>query len=127
MALFEIRAGQTTGSPTSRLPRQRSHCPVIVASGDSVCSVARRYGLSPHQLFGWRRPLREAAGGYYEEEVQVVPAVEDAVVPAAALGHERGACAENSVQTTVVHFAGAHSANMSAVILRDIRSFPSSP
>lgn len=59
--------------------------------------------------------------------VQVVPAVVDAVVPAAALGHERGACAENSVQTTVVHFAGAYSANMSAVILRDIRSFPSSP
>nr|WP_249808634.1 transposase [Bradyrhizobium sp. 166] len=27
----------------------------IVASGDSVCSVARRHGLSPQQLFGWRR------------------------------------------------------------------------
>src|SRR5215467_2169260 len=26
----------------------------IVASGDSVCSVARRHGLSPQQLFGWR-------------------------------------------------------------------------
>ncbi|WP_245332022.1 transposase [Bradyrhizobium sp. NAS80.1] len=24
----------------------------IVASGDSVCSVARRHGLSPQQLFG---------------------------------------------------------------------------
>lgn len=137
VALFEIRqdhldvSGQTAGSSTSRLPRQRSHGPVIVASGDSVCSVARRHGLSPHQLFGWRRPLREAAGGYYEEEVQAVPAVVDAVMPAAAHGHERGACAENSVQTTgssaVVHFAGAYSANMSAAILRDIRSFPSSP
>ncbi|WP_349643538.1 transposase [Bradyrhizobium diazoefficiens] len=37
---------------------------VIVASGNSVCSVARRHGLSPHQLFSWRRLLREAAGGY---------------------------------------------------------------
>jgi len=27
----------------------------IVASGDSVCAVARRHGLSPQQLFGWRR------------------------------------------------------------------------
>lgn len=29
----------------------------IVASGDSVRSVARRHGLSPQQLFGWRRQL----------------------------------------------------------------------
>nr|WP_271566071.1 transposase [Bradyrhizobium sp. CCBAU 11386] len=64
----------------------------IVASGDSVCSVARRHGLSPQQLFGWRRQLREAAGGHSEiEEVQFVPAVVDAVVPAPALGCERKA------------------------------------
>jgi transposase len=64
----------------------------IVASGDSVCSVARRHGLSPQQLFGWRRQLREAAGGYSEAaEVQFVPAVVDAVVPAPALGRERKA------------------------------------
>jgi len=62
----------------------------IVASGDSVCSVARRHGLSPQQLFGWRRQLREAAHGHSEaEEVQFVPAVVDSVVPAAALGRER--------------------------------------
>jgi transposase-like protein len=30
----------------------------IVSSGDSVCAVARRNGLSPQQLFGWRRRLR---------------------------------------------------------------------
>src|SRR3954471_3277667 len=42
-----------------------------VASGDSVCSVARRHGLSPQQLFGWRRQLREAAIGHSEEEVTV--------------------------------------------------------
>ncbi|WP_256809515.1 transposase [Bradyrhizobium sp. Bra64] len=62
----------------------------IVASGDSVCSVARRHGLSPQQLFGWRRQLREAAGGHSEiEEVQFVPAVVDVAVPAPALGGER--------------------------------------
>jgi transposase-like protein len=27
----------------------------IASSGDSVCAVARRHGLSPQQLFGWRR------------------------------------------------------------------------
>jgi len=30
----------------------------IATSGDSVCAVARRHGLSPQQLFGWRRQLR---------------------------------------------------------------------
>jgi transposase len=64
----------------------------IVASGDSVCSVARRHGLSPQQLFGWRRQLREAAGGHSEaEEVTFVPAVVDAVVPAPAVDRERKA------------------------------------
>ncbi|KRP87176.1 transposase [Bradyrhizobium pachyrhizi] len=64
----------------------------IVASGDSVCSVARRHGMSPQQLFGWRRQLHEAAGGHSEiEEVQFVPAVVDAVVPAPTLGREREA------------------------------------
>ncbi|WP_338821967.1 IS66-like element accessory protein TnpA [Bradyrhizobium septentrionale] len=62
----------------------------IVASGDSVCSVARRHGLSPQQLFGWRRQLRDAAVDYSEEqEVEFVPAVVDAVVPAPAVGRER--------------------------------------
>jgi transposase len=45
----------------------------IVASGDSVCAVARRHGLSPQQLFGWRRQLREAAAGDSEaKELQFV-------------------------------------------------------
>lgn len=63
----------------------------VVASGASVCSVARRHGLSPQQLFGWRRQLREAAGGHSEAEVQFVPAVVDAVVPAPAIDRERKA------------------------------------
>src|SRR2546423_9243448 len=45
----------------------------IMASGDSVCAVARRHGLSPQQLFGWRRQLREAAASE-AEELQFVPA-----------------------------------------------------
>jgi transposase len=52
----------------------------IVASGDSVCAVARRHGLSPQQLSSWRRRLREAAAGYPEaEELKFVPAVVDIV------------------------------------------------
>jgi len=59
----------------------------IVASGDSVCSVARRHGLSPQQLFGWRRQLREVAGE--ADKVQFVPAVVDAVVPMPIAAQQR--------------------------------------
>jgi transposase len=60
----------------------------IVASGDSVCAVARRHGLSPQQLFGWRRQLREAAASE-AEELQFVPAVVDLVGQAPALRRQR--------------------------------------
>jgi transposase len=51
----------------------------IATSGDSVCAVARRHGLSPQQLFGWRRQLRESeAGRSGADGLQFVPAVVDA-------------------------------------------------
>jgi transposase len=61
-----------------------------VAGGESVCAVARRHGLSPQQLFGWRRQLREAAAQHSEaEELQFVPAVVDVGAPAPALRRQR--------------------------------------
>jgi transposase len=61
----------------------------ITASGDSVCAVARRHGLSPQQLFGWRRQLRDAAVGPSDaEDLEFVPAVVDVGVRAPALGEE---------------------------------------
>ena len=69
----------------------------IVTSGDSVCAVARRYGLSPQQLFGWRRQLREFAAGHSEaEEVQFVPAVVAATPKSPALRRERKASRRES-------------------------------
>ena len=51
----------------------------IVTSGDSVSGVARRHGLSPQQLFGWRRQLRVSEAGRSEaDRLQCVPAVVDA-------------------------------------------------
>jgi transposase len=48
----------------------------ISTSGDSVCAVARRHGLSPQQLFGWRRQLREAeASGSNADGLEFVPAI----------------------------------------------------
>jgi transposase len=51
----------------------------IATSGDSVCAVARRHGLSPQQLFGWRRQLRDSEAERSEADgMQFVPAVVDA-------------------------------------------------
>jgi transposase len=50
----------------------------IATSGDSVCAVARRHGLSPQQLFGWRRQLRDSEAERSEADgLQFVPAVVD--------------------------------------------------
>lgn len=57
-------------------------------SGDSICAVARRHGLSPQQVFGWRRQLREAADGG-SAELQFVPAVIDVDAPSS--GRRRSA------------------------------------
>ena len=57
----------------------------IASSGNSVCEVARRHGLSPQQLFGWRRRLRDAEAASAEPGgLEFVPAVVDADQPAVA-------------------------------------------
>ena len=48
----------------------------ILASGESLSAVARRHGLSPQQLFGWRRQLQAPRSELLdEEEPSFVPAV----------------------------------------------------
>jgi transposase len=59
----------------------------IETSGDSVSGVARRLGLSPQQLFGWRRQVKEAqAVVSKDDEPRFVPAVVDAAASDTA-GH----------------------------------------
>src|SRR4030081_4014402 len=59
----------------------------IDPSGDSVSGVARRHGLSPQQLFGWRRQVKEAqAVVSKDDEPRFVPAVVDAAASDTA-GH----------------------------------------
>jgi transposase len=68
----------------------------IVTSGDSVSGVARRHGLSPQQLFGWRRQLRESQVKPSEAAgLQFVPAVMDVAPSASAVGRGRKAPQRN--------------------------------
>ena len=64
----------------------------IETSGDSVSGVARRHGLSPQQLFGWRRQMRESQVGLSEADgLQFVPAVVDVASSASPVRRQRQA------------------------------------
>lgn len=55
----------------------------ILPSGESLSAVARRHGLSPQQLFGWRRQLQAPRSELLDaEEPSFVPAVVDGPSPA---------------------------------------------
>jgi transposase len=53
-------------------------------SGESVCAVARRHGLTPQQLFGWRRDARRRAEGAGESGVAFAPVIVTRASPVAA-------------------------------------------
>ena len=56
-----------------------------LAPGAVVSDVARRHGLTPQQLFGWRRQARQPAAGTETEAPQFVPAVVEAPLPERAV------------------------------------------
>jgi transposase len=47
-------------------------------AGETVCAVARRHGLTPRQLFAWRRLARQSV---LASPPMVVPAVVEQAVP----------------------------------------------
>ena len=70
-------------------------------------AVARRHGLSPQHLFGWRRQLRESsAGGSAADGLQFVPAVVDAGSAAVAQRRPRRGTVEAGAGTIEVEIAG---------------------
>jgi transposase len=56
-------------------------------AGESVSAVARRYALSPQQLFAWRRAARRAAAETRTSESLFVPAVVAAPTPKPVAKH----------------------------------------
>jgi len=67
-------------------PENKARIVAASATGEeSVCAVARRHGLSPQQLFGWRRQAREAASAEAGAGAPMfVPAVVESATPVAA-------------------------------------------
>lgn len=57
--------------------------------GESVSAVARRHGLSPQQLFGWRRQARQSAAEAENTVPQFVPAVIEAAPAARVVPRQR--------------------------------------
>ena len=79
----------------------------IATSGDSVCAVARRHGLSPQQLFGWRRQLRESEAGRSEADgLRFVAAVVDRGSPPVPQRRGPRYKAEASAGTIEVEISG---------------------
>jgi transposase len=56
--------------------------------GAVVSEIARRQGLTPQQVFTWRRQARRLPAPMADDP-QFVPAVVDAMAPVAVAGHER--------------------------------------
>src|SRR4051794_26166088 len=89
----------------------------IATSGESVCAVARRHGLSPQQLFGWRRRLRESQVGSSEADgLQFVPAV-------VMLPHRHLLLAVNATPCKAEPGAGAIEIEIDGVMIR-VRAGP---
>jgi transposase len=61
------------------------------AGVETVCAVARRYGLAPTQLFGWRRELRKMAPAELAfAPVVVAPAAEPRIPAEPKVTRRRG-------------------------------------
>jgi transposase len=65
-----------------------------LAAGAVVSEIARRHGLTPQQLFGWRRQARQSASAAaHRAAPRFVPAVVDRLTPSRPVrrrGRQRG-------------------------------------
>jgi transposase len=85
----------------------------IASSGDLGCAVVRQHGLSPQQLFGWRRRLRDAEAGSAEAgRLEFAPAVVDAEPAAVASRSELRTMAETIAGTIEMVSRGHLPANV---------------
>jgi len=92
-----------------------------LALGAQASDVARRHGIRPQQLFGWRREARRGqlpvAG---EEGAAFVPLV--ASLPSGPAAAEAGACIEIEMRGVVVRLHGRIAARRLAEVLAAVKS-----
>jgi transposase len=92
--------------------------------GETVCAVARRHGLTPQQLFTWRRLARSATS---QPEALFVPAVVETGSEAAAPARPRSSPAsavEIEIGGATVRFGAQASAEVITAVLRALKSAP---
>lgn len=103
-----------------------------LAAGAVISEVARRHGLTPQQVFTWRRQARHSARGGETAAPTFVPAVVETMLPA-AVGRRRrrirpadriSGIIEVEVAGTVVRIGPGADAKTVAAVLRALRAEP---
>ena|SRR5438874_6150663 len=120
-----------TGVERRRTWSQEEKLAVVVeslADGAVVSEVARRHGISPQQLFGWRAKLRTETAGARE----IAPLFAPAIVDDAATGptelanppvrHGKTLSIEIKFGSTVVRIHGALDARTLTAVLRAVKA-----
>jgi transposase len=105
------------------------------AGGESVCSVARRHGLTPQQLFTWRREARRASEAAVTfAPVMIAPARKMAATEPASRRKERKlerrqarkrratAAIELEAEGVTVRVADGASAEAIAAVIRALKA-----
>jgi transposase len=98
------------------------------AGGETVCSVARRHGLTPQQLFGWRREARKQAESTSDESgacfapVIVEPSGPHPGAPITAAGPSSTAIVEIVIGRATVRIAPGIDIVTLATVLRAVRA-----
>src|ERR1700732_1981543 len=117
---FEVITG--TGRRRNRPPEVKAR---IVAEslppGAQVSDVARRHGIRPQQLFGWRREARRGQRRWLAEGTASVPLV--ASLPSGPAAAEAGACIEIEIEMrgVVVRLHGRIAAGSLAEVLAAVK------
>ena len=89
------------------------------AAGETVSAVARRHGLTPQQLFGWRRAAGRPAGtGRGEHVPAFAPVIVDGAPPCASVAPPSASSVIEIVigATTIRVAPGADVATLQAVL-----------
>jgi transposase len=94
-------------------------------SSETVCAVARRHGLTPQQLFGWRRHTRRAEDGDGKGGIAFAPVIVEAArpygnAPIAAARAGRSSAIEIVIGVATVRIAPGTDAATLQTVLRAV-------